>query len=502
MDARLRAVCDLSVPAAREHAGLHEYDGRLQDLSADGVRAGLAKLGDGPPLDDPHDERHLAAFETLLRVSFEVIGDHRRNPLLHMDNLDLACYDREYAPAEERAAARRRHLAAWPDGIAMALEALDAVPAPVAQALLPAIRGLAAGIDADSGQVEAAAIAAHQQFVAHIATAAEHGHPDAALGADRLARLMGSAESLDVDLGRLAERADAERDRLRAMLAEACSTLYPQRSLPDAVAALVADHPDPDGVLTEARALTEETIAFTAQHRLVPHTDGECRVGPAPESRRWAMAMMSWAAPHEDDGPSWYHVTPPDSSWPAQDQEEWLAVFSRATLPAVTAHEVAPGHFTHGRSLRRAPTLVRRTLFSLAFVEGWAHYAEEMCLEEGLRADDPRFAAGVAIEALVRVTRLAVAIGLHSGTMTTEEAVQRFVSDAHLQGPAARSEAVRATFDPTYGRYTWGKLALMDLRERARATWGNEFSLLRFHSALMALGSPPLGLLDTALERG
>jgi len=501
MDARLRAVCDLSVPTSREHAGLHTYDGRLQDLSVDGVRAGLARLG-GKPLDDPHDERHLAAFEALLRVSFEQIADHRRNPLLHMDNLDLACYDREYAPADERATARRRHLAAWPDGVDMAVEALDAVPAPVAQALLPAIRGLAAGIESDAGETEAAAVAAHRRLVAHITAAAEHGPADVALGPDRLALLMGSAESLDVDLGRLAERADAERDRLRVMLAEACVTLYPQLSVPDAVAALVADHPDADGVLAEATALTEEAIAFTARRQLVPHTDGECRVGPAPESRRWAMAMMSSAAPHEDEGPSWYHVTPPDPSWPAGDQEEWLAVFSRTTLPAITVHEVAPGHFTHGRSLRRAPTLVRRTLFSLAFVEGWAHYAEELCLDEGLRADDARFAAGVAIEALVRVTRLAVAIGLHSGTMTSEEAVRRFVEDAHLQGPAARGEAVRATFDPTYGRYTWGKLAVMDLRERARKAWGSGFSLLRFHSALMALGSPPLGLLDTAVERG
>ncbi|MDQ3537523.1 MAG: DUF885 domain-containing protein [Actinomycetota bacterium] len=501
MDARLRAVCDLSVPSAREDAGLHSYDGRLQDLSVDGVRAGVARLG-GQPLDDPHDERHLAAFEALLRVTFEQIADHRRNPLLHVHNLDLACYDREYAPAEQRAEARRRHLAAWPEGIDMAVEALDAVPAPVAQALLPTVRGLAAGIDADAGETEAAALVAHQRFVAHIAAAAEHGSPDAALGADRLALLMGSAESLDVDLGRLAQRADAERDRLRAMLAEACTALLPRRSVPDAVAALVGDHPDPDGVLSEATALTEEAIAFTTERQLVPHTDGQCRVGPAPETRRWAMAMMSWAAPHEDDSPSWYHVTPPEASWPADEQEEWLAVFSRTTLPAITVHEVAPGHFTHGRSLRRAPTLVRRTLFSLAFVEGWAHYAEEMCLEEGLRADDPRFAAGVAIEALVRVTRLAVAIGLHSGTMTMQEAVRRFVEDAHLRGPAARSEAVRATFDPTYGRYTWGKLAVMDLRERARAAWGRDFSLLRFHSALMALGAPPLGLLDTAVERG
>jgi uncharacterized protein (DUF885 family) len=165
-------------------------------------------------------------------------------------------------------------------------------------------------------------------------------------------------------------------------------------------------------------------------------------------------------------------------------------------------HEVAPGHFSHGRALRHAPTAVRRTLFSSAFIEGWAHYAEEVCVEEGFRADDPRFAIGVWLGALIRVTRLACAIGLHTAGMTVAEGARRFESDTALLGPAALSEARRATFDPTYGRYTWGKLEIMDLREQARQKWGAGFSLRRFHTALLDLGSPPLGLLQTAVDRG
>ena len=86
--------------------------------------------------------------------------------------------------------------------------------------------------------------------------------------------------------------------------------------------------------------------------------------------------------------------------------------------------------------------------------------------------------------------------------MTVDQAAARFEADTHISGPAALSEARRATFDPTYGRYTWGKLEIMDLRERARKEWGTGFSLNRFHTAMLALGSPPLGLLGTAVERG
>ena len=504
---RLRAVCDLHVAEVREASGRHEYDGEIQDLSPDGVRSGLTRLRQaraaGDSLDDRHDEAHLTAFENLCLVEFGELGLHRRNPLLHLSELDLASYDRDYAPLPQRAAARLAHLAAWPRAAGNAVAALDQVSGPVAAALLQTARGLAKGIpdDADE-QARAAALAAHGRLVAHLEEAAAGEGPDTALGTAGLTALMGSAEGLPLDLGRLAERADAERDRLRSRLADSCARIDPDRPPLEVAHELVRDHPDAGGVIDAASHWTARAIEFTREHDLMPYHDGECLVGLAPPARRWAMAMMCSSAPGEPEGPSWYYITPPEESWPAREIEDWLEVFSATTLPGITVHEVAPGHFSHGRALRRAPSAVRRVLQSSAFVEGWAHYAEEMCVEEGFCSSDPRFAVGVWLEALVRVTRLACAIGVHTAGMTVEEGARRFEADTHLTGSAARSEAQRATFDPTYGRYTWGKLMIMDLRERARKDWGAGFTLRRFHAALMELGSPPLGLLGTAIEHG
>ena len=69
------------------------------------------------------------------------------------------------------------------------------------------------------------ALEAHKRLVAHLEAAAADGHPDTALGRGPLERLLGAGEALEVDLGRLEERADAERDRLRAILDEACGRL-------------------------------------------------------------------------------------------------------------------------------------------------------------------------------------------------------------------------------------------------------------------------------------
>jgi hypothetical protein len=507
LNPRVRAICDLSVAESRENSGRHEYDGVIADLSPAGVAAGLARVRDaraeGAALDDPHDEAHLRAFEDAQQVVYGDLELYRRNPVFLLGELDLACYDKDYAPEAERAAARSRHLAAWPEAIAQGLAALDQLSAPVAQSMLRGVRGLAAGIPADADPaVRDAALAGHARLVSHVEKATTEGSPDAALGAAALSSLMGTPQAIGVDLGDLARRADDERDRLMARLRESSALIDASRPPLEVARELVKDHPDRAGVIDAARYWTQRAIEFTASRDLVPYHDGTCVVEEAPESRRWAMAMISMNAPGEPDGPSYYHITPPDESWPEEEANEWLEVFSATTLPVITVHEVAPGHFSHGRAIRRAPTQVRQVLGSSSFIEGWAHYAEELCVEEGFLANDPRFAVGVWLEALVRVTRLACALGVHAGDMTVADGARRFESDTHLLGQAALSEARRATFDPTYGRYTWGKLEIMRLRDEARRTWGTGFTLLRFHRALLELGSPPLGLIGTAVERG
>jgi uncharacterized protein DUF885 len=509
--ARLAAVRDLMIAGLRETVGMHEYDGVVQDLSASSVARGLSALapaGTAPePGDDEHDAAHVASFETGLRWKFGEYQAHRRDPLLHFDELDLACYDRLYAPEPARAAARARHLEQWPEVVDVAVTTLDQVPAPVAQALLPAARGLAAALDTPglaTGATIDRARAAHARLTAHLEHLAAHGDPDCSVGRLTLAQAMSAFEGYPepIDVGAVAEEAAAETARLQALLTEACARIDAHRPVAEVVAALQADHPGIDGVISEAQTMTLETLAFTAEHRLVPWTDGECLVGPAPESRKWAMAMMSWAGPEEADAPSWYHVTPPEPDWPPADIEEWLAVFSRTTLPAVTVHEVSPGHYAHSRALRRLSSPVRRQLIGATFAEGWAHYTEEMMIECGFRSGDPRYVVGVCLEALVRSTRLTCSIGLHTGALDVAGATERFRADAYLGGSAARSEANRGSFDIGYGRYTLGKLAILRLREQAVAAWGPEFSLPRWHAALLDLGSPPLGLIRRAVSAG
>ncbi len=215
---RLQAVWEACIPEVREYAGRHEYDGRVQDLSPSGVAALLARLGEGAPLPDLHDEAHLSAIEAGYRVYFGVTEEHRWNPLPHLGNLDLACYDREYAPAGERRAAKLSHLQQWPDAVAGSISSLDSVTAPVAKALLPAARGLAtvATQAADEEMTSqqrsalASALPAQARLVDHLERAVEAATPFEPVGSRNLALMLGSTQGMAIELGRLELAADRE----------------------------------------------------------------------------------------------------------------------------------------------------------------------------------------------------------------------------------------------------------------------------------------------------
>ena len=74
---------------------------------------------------------------------------------------------------------------------------------------------------------------------------------------------MGSAEATAVDLGRLAERADAERDRLLARLAEDCARIDASRPALELCRELVRDHPGADEVIDASRYWTGRAIELT-----------------------------------------------------------------------------------------------------------------------------------------------------------------------------------------------------------------------------------------------
>ena len=211
---------------------------------------------------------------------------------------------------------------------------------------------------------------------------------------------------------------------------------------------------------------------------------------------RWNSAFLDMAGPFEKAEGSFYYISPPDPSWPPAMQEAYIPY--EGDLLATSIHEVYPGHFTQLLQYRRADSKVQKIFDSYAFVEGWAHYSEQMMLDEGFGKEAPRLRLGQLANALLRNCRFLAAIGMHTKGMTVEEADTLFQKKCFIDPGNAIQQAYRGTFDPGFLSYTLGKLQILELRDEFFAKRGTK-SLKAFHDWLLSYGGSPVQLIARRL---
>ena len=150
--------------------------------------------------------------------------------------------------------------------------------------------------------------------------------------------------------------------------------------------------------------------------------------------------------------------------------------FNIPTLWNISIHEVYPGHFLHFQHLRQVESKVRKsTLFAPAsFVEGWAHYCEQMMVEAGFRRGDVTIRLGQLAEALVRLARFVVAIRLHCEDLSVEQGMRFFRDEAFLEEATARREAERGTFDPNVPGVLGRQVDDVEAASRLQGTAGRQ----------------------------
>jgi uncharacterized protein (DUF885 family) len=254
-------------------------------------------------------------------------------------------------------------------------------------------------------------------------------------------------------------------------------------------------HPEPGKLLPIAQEQVKELEEFLRTQSIVSLPDSEpIVVAPTPDFYRWTFASMWTPGPFENKpSRAYYYLTEADRSWPSDRQKEHMRDFNIPTLWNISIHEVYPGHFLHFRHLRKVESKVRKsTLFApVSFVEGWAHYCEQMMVEAGFRRGDVTIRLGQLAESLVRLARFVVSIRLHCEDLSVEQGMRFFRDEAFLEEATARREAERGTFDPGYLLYSVGKLMMLKLRRDYKEQQGGKYSLRGFHDAVLAHGNAP-----------
>ena len=228
-----------------------------------------------------------------------------------------------------------------------------------------------------------------------------------------------------------------------------------------------------------------------------------------PFLRATTTASMDTPGPFEKvSTEAYFNVTLPGSHDTPQQIEEHMEEFNRGTIISTAVHEAYPGHYLQFLWVPRAPSKVRKLLGASSNAEGWAHYCEQMMLDEGYGqpgtgARDARDAKMIRLgqlqDALLRDARFVVGIQMHTGHMTFDQAVRVFVEEGYQTHAGGLVETKRGTADATYLYYTLGKLQILKLRTDLQKKEGAHFSLEQFHDDFLKQGFPPIKIVRRAL---
>ena len=503
--------------------GVHTYDDHIEDFSRQAIEqhtralAGFSRRLQDINLSDltavEKAEQPMVAANIHARMfELEQIRSWERNPHFYADTLCSSLAAQvvfTHAPLAERARRVLSKLRQTGRVVQAARDNVKDPPGIFVKVGLETFRGALNFIEKDLprafsalddmhllGDLADAATEATNAIGSYIQYLEEEAAPKARasfrLGRDLFERKLALDEGLSMDADRLLNIAlrefQATQDEFRSVAGKLNGT--------DPIAAwrkAKEEHPAPGALSAEAQKQLEELSTFIDRNGIVTRPEGESIiVAPTPEFYRWSFASMWVPGPFEQKATrALYYLTDADPSWPVDRQEEHLRDFNYPTLWAISIHEVYPGHFLHYQFLRRVESKVRKSImFSPAsFVEGWAHYTEQMMVEAGFRRNDQTFKLGQLAEALIRLGRFIVGIRLHVQDWSVEQGVRFFRDECFMEEGGARREAERGTFDPTYVVYSAGKLMLLKLRRDYKEQQGAKYSQRAFHDQLLGNGT-------------
>ncbi len=506
--------------------GVHAHDDLLEDLSRSAVDAqiralaGFSRRLDQIALDSltPVEkvEHPIVAANIRGRLyELEEIRSWERNPL-HYGNILASTLVGQtlfaYAPATERARRVLSKLRQLPRFLKSARENVKDPPGIYIKVGLETLRGVLKFVESDlprafsdvddlhllSDLADASieAIDALKGYIGYLEQElAPRARASFRLGRQKLEEKLKFEEGIGLSADRLLAIAQRELAATQEEFRRIAGRLNGTDPI-EAWRAAKDRHPQVGRLVGEAQGQLDDLVRFIERHDIVSIPGNEqVIVAPTPDFYRWSFASMWAPGPFETrPTPAYYYLTDIDPSWAPERQNEHLRDFNYPTLWSISIHEVYPGHFLHYQHLRQLDSKLRKSImFSPAsFVEGWAHYCEQMMIDAGFGREDQTIRLGQLAEAMIRLVRVIVAIRLHAEDMSVEQGMRLFRDEAFMEEATARREAERGTFDATYLVYAIGKLMLMKLRADYRAVQGNAFSLRTFHDTLLANGALPI----------
>ena len=531
-------------PTAGTSAGLHQYDSQLENYSSETIQKQIAALHVYEKKVEAIDPTALDASvagdrEILLNsirsalLTLEVIRPWQKNPDTYSSGITQSAFvlmERPYASVDARLRAAVEREKLMPQVLLEARKNLKDPPKIYTEIALEQIDGdisffqndvpsaFSQATDADAkaafAQSNTAVIEALRSYSAWMKSdLLPRSNGDFKLGADTFAKKLSYDEMVDIPLDRLLDIAFADLHKNQAEFARVAKEVDPTKTPQQVLAELAAIHPAPGQLLGAFQNTFASLISFIDSHHIItiPSPVEPTLEETPPFMRATTQASMDPPGPFETHSTkAYFNVTLPEKDWTQQHIAEHMAAFNNGTIISTSIHEAYPGHYVQFLWMPQFPSDIRKILGANTNIEGWAHYCEQMMLDQGYAAAPANATAeqtreanlirlGQLQDALLRDARFVNSIKLHTGAFTFDQAVDFFVREGYQSHAIALIETKRGTADATYLYYTLGKLEIMKLRADLRKKQGAAFSLEAFHNSFMRQGFAPIKIIRKAM---
>jgi uncharacterized protein (DUF885 family) len=535
-------------PTSGTSAGLHEYDTQLEDYSAASVQKNIAALHDYEKKIEAIDPSALDASvagdrEILLNsirsslLTLEVTRPWEKNPDLYSSGVTNSIFvlmERPFAPANTRLRAAVEREKLIPQVFVEARKNLKDPPRIYTEIALEQIDDLisffqkdvpSAFLSGPEAATDATAKAAFAKSNAAVVEALQsyaawmksdllaRSNGDYKLGADTFTKKLSYDEMVDIPLDHLLDIAYADLHKNQAEFARIAKEVDPSKTPQQVLAELATIHPTPDKLLNAFQDQFASLIAFIQTHHIItiPSKVEPTLEETPPFMRATTQASMDPPGAFETRSTkAYFNVTLPEKDWTPAHIAEHMAAFNVGTITSTAVHEAYPGHYVQFLWQPQLPSKIRKLIGANTNIEGWAHYCEQMMLDEGYlppgtepgSREAKLIRLGQLQDALLRDARFVVSIRLHTGVggpLTFEEAAKFFVTEGYQSPSIGLIETKRGTADATYLYYTLGKLEIVKLRADVQAKQGIAFNLQTFHDDLMRQGFAPIKIIRKAM---
>jgi uncharacterized protein (DUF885 family) len=513
-------------PTTATSDGIHKYDGQLEDYSKAGVTKRVSELkaweSQFVKLPQSDDRDLVLNYIRATLLELETIREWTKNPDNYSSGITSSAFtimSRKFAPPEARLQSLIQRERLMPKVLTDARENLSNPPRIYTEIAIEQIPGNIDFFKNDvplafkdvtdrkllsdfkaSNQAVIAALQQYEMFLKKDLLPRSAG--DFKLGAENYSKKLLYEEMVDIPLDRLLEIGYANLRENQQKVRETAAKIDPGKPPMQVFEELEKDHPAPGDLLAAFRDTVTKLRDFILEKHIVtiPSPVLPILEETPPFMRALTFASMDTPGPYETVAKeAFFNVTLPEKGWSAARTEDYMRSFNRGTILSTADHEAYPGHYVQFLWVQTISSKIRKLLGANTDVEGWAHYCEQMMLDEGYSNGDPRMRLGQLQDALLRNARYIAGIQMHTGKFTFDQSVEFFEKEGYQPHEVAVKETKRGTSDPTYLYYTLGKLQILKLREDYRKMKGAQFSLQEFHDSFLKQGFPPVKVVRHAL---